>query len=158
MTKLEQYAETLYSVLPATTRQQIRRKMASDWPRISLGTVDNLLHWIRKNPELAGFNVGYVKRGKATDNDENRFFVINKDDPSFKFSDDQRNHTDNGYVSTISAMETLAANMGEMMETAQVHEVLKVHRDVLADMQELAVFCSRQMKRLHRIIEEKRTA
>ena len=156
MSRLSDYADTLYDVLPCDSYEEIRQGMSAIWPRITLSTVNNVLHWVRTHPDEAGFNVGYVKRGSPGYADVGgRYYVINKDDATFRFSDDQRQHFDLGILMTIKSADTLIKNQVEMLVAAQVHEAGRVAREAYEDLQyELAGF-TRRMRRAHRLIQEK---
>jgi hypothetical protein len=156
---MKECVEALYATLPATDYDEIRRGMTRLAGRvITLGGVNNTLHYIRTHPDECGFNVSYVKRGVARDSDENRYFIVNKDDRSFSFSPEHREHFDNGCHSTILTVETLSTNLAEMLEAAKTHERLSVHRDYLGDMQEVIVFLARRMARLRTVMAEKQAA
>ena len=151
----EQYADTMHDVLPQPSREAIRRAMANIWPGITISIVDQTLLWIRKNPDLAGFNVGYAKRGMPGFEEGDRYFAINKDDPSFRFTSEHRDHFDAGLNSAIQALGTTVRITDGILEAGEVHESLQMHRDAIADLREDIAACFRTARRLQRDIKKK---
>ncbi|MET0724205.1 MAG: hypothetical protein ABWY64_25730 [Tardiphaga sp.] len=156
MSKLAEYAEVLYDVLPCDTYEEILAKMQNTYPFFTSASVNNTLHWVRTNPDEAGYNIGYVKRGAPGWFGENRFYVINKDDPTFKLSDAQRTHLDQGFLSMIATIQTLLHNKAMMLDAEQVHETSRIQRECLADLQDDLNTATRKMIRMMRAVRNKR--
>jgi|KBSMisStaDraftv2_1062788.scaffolds.fasta_scaffold09519_3 hypothetical protein len=155
MSKMSEYAETLYDILPCDSYEECRDGMSVVWPGITVEIVNNVVHWVRSNPDEAGYNISYIKRGTPGAGESNRLYVINKDDPTFRFSEEQREHFDNGVLMTVKTMNTFAVNQVEMLIAGQVHEAGRVAREALEDLQYQFEGFVRSMRRARRIITEK---
>jgi ElaB/YqjD/DUF883 family membrane-anchored ribosome-binding protein len=160
MSKLAEYAETLYRVLRTKSRDsydEIRDAMEAEWSRISTSLVNATIHWVRTHPDEAGYNIGYVKRGSAAYWDTGgRYFIINEEDTTFKLSDDQRDHLDQGFLSMIATIQTLLHNKAMMLDAEQVHETSRIQRECLADLQDDLNTATRKMVRMMRAVRNKR--
>jgi hypothetical protein len=162
MSIMSDYADVLYDTLPCDTYEQIRDEMRKTFTGFSLEMVNNTLHFIRTHqddgdPDNPGFNVIYVKRGPLGDGETGRYYAINKNDPSFKLSDDQRDHFDSGIAMAVMSADTTLRNAIEMLIAGQVHEVKRIYREAYEDLQyELNSFV-RKTKRAKEILERKRS-
>jgi hypothetical protein len=156
MSIVADYADILHEVLPFDTYEEGVELMREYFTNFTHTMLNNTMHWVRCNPEEAGYNIGYVKRGTPGVGETGRFFAINKDDPSFKFSDDQRDHFDNGIATTVTSTDTTVGNLIGMLEAGQVHEVRRVYREAYEDLQYALQGMIRATKRAQRIINEKR--
>src|SRR5580765_5073543 len=156
MSKLAEYAEVLYDVLPCDTYQEILAGMLLTYPFFTLEMVNNTIHWVRTHPDEAGYNISYVKVGMPGVGEGRRFFVINKDDTTFRMSDEQIAHFDNGILMTVLGTDTRLKNQIEMLIAGQAHEARRVAREAYEDLQEELNGFVRKMRRVQRIIERKR--
>jgi hypothetical protein len=157
----ETYAEMLYEILPCDTYDDICAGMKDYFSNFTHEMVNNLLHFIRTHqddddPQNPGYNVIYVKRGTPGVGETGRFYAVNKNDPSFKLSDEQRDHFDNSIAMAIMSSDTTVKNAVEMLAAGQVHEVKQVYREAYEDLAYALGSFTRSMTRAKRIIERKR--
>jgi hypothetical protein len=163
MTILSDYADVLYDALPCDTYEQMCAEMQNTFTFFTTEMVNNTLHFIRTHqddddPLNPGFNVIYVKRGRPGIDETGRFYASNKNDPSFKLDDDQRDHFDSGIAMAIMSSDTTIRNAISMLEAGQVHEVKRVYREAYEDLVFALQGMVRATKRAKRMINEKRAA
>jgi hypothetical protein len=160
MSIMSEYADFLYDALPCRTYEDILVEMKKTFPAFTLTMVNNTIHWIRahqdeNDPDYPGFNIAYIKVGMPGWDEGLRIFAINKNDPSFKFDDDQRDHFDNGLLMTALSVDTRIRFQIEMLEAGQIHEVRRVYREAYEDYAYALQGMIRAIKRAQRIIKEK---
>jgi hypothetical protein len=158
MSILATYADVMYDLLPARDYQEILTGMQRTFTNFTKEMVNNTIAWVRRNPDEAGYNIGYIKAGTPGWDEGLRLFAINKNDPSFKFDDDQREHFDNGLLMTVLGIDTRIRLQVEMLEAGQVHEVKRVYREAYEDYAYALQGMVRAIKRAQRIIREKQAA
>jgi hypothetical protein len=161
MSIMSDYADVLYDTLPCRTYEDILVEMKKTFSNFTLTMVNNTIHWIRAHqdetdPEYPGFNIAYIKAGTPGWDEGFRLFAINKNDPTFKFDDDQRDHFDNGLLMTALSVDTRIRFQIEMLEAGQVHEAKRVYREAYEDYQYGLQSMIRGIRRAQRIIKEKR--
>ncbi|SRR5580765_3105033 len=161
MTIMSDYADILHEILPRSTGPDIADGMRDYFPNFTNEMATNLLHFVRTHqddddPLNPGFNVIYVKRGAPGVGEVGRYIAVNKNDPSFKFDDDQREHFDNGLAMAVKSSDTTIRNAVEMLAAGQTHEVKQVYREAYEDLAYALGGFTRSMQRAKRIIERKR--
>jgi hypothetical protein len=76
--KIDLLIDTIFSVLPATTLEEILTKVAKRWKGkpLDVSDISAALGHLRHNAVEYGWTVPYVSSGAPTDDDRGRFFAV----------------------------------------------------------------------------------
>jgi len=148
---MDGYVEALFQALPASTYAEIRQGMQKELgARVSMSVVNNTLHHVRKHSAACGFTISYVKRGVATDGDEDRYFALplEKSGSGFRLDDTHRHHCNSGNLSTFGDISTKSKNLAEMIAVRSQYERSPQVREDLDDLRENLEFLARRATRM----------
>ena len=111
--KIDLLIDIIFSVLPATTQEEILEKVTKRWrgAPLDLGDIANALSHLRRNAIKYGWTVPYVG-GSPTD--KGRYFIaeVNPDGSRRKCSPQNVGHLQRGYQRTKKTVARLDNNEG----------------------------------------------
>lgn len=118
----DQIIEVMFDVLPATTANEITKKMQRKLPWTTEAHVEKALRHLRKNTEKYGWTVPHVG-GDSTKKDR-YFALLVERDGSYHFDDspESRSHLRDGSKSMVMRIATESNNQATMLLIAAKHE------------------------------------
>jgi len=112
--KIDLLIDTIFSVLPATTQEEILRKVTKRWKGkpLTLEDISGALSHLRRNAVKYAWTVPYVTPGAPTEEDTGRYFIaeVNPDGSRKKCSPRNQRHLVRGASRVIKTVSRLNNN------------------------------------------------
>jgi hypothetical protein len=123
--KVDQLIEAIFDALPATSYEEITRKVVKATKlKTNIGQINNAICHLRANCAEYGWTIPHVKRGNAIDSDKGRYIALLVDRQGHYELDqnpDATRHISNGITGTIKQTMSLMQNVGTASRIAATH-------------------------------------
>ena len=164
-TKMDKAVEALFQCLPASSYDEIRRKMQREtgW-RINVGFVRQVLSHVRHNVPTYGFTIPYVMSGggkgrtkaeKQQDTEDRYFAILVQRDGTFHMDPQHRRFFSDGIGNKIMGVGTVVMSASLMIEVSLQYERSAIQRDFWEDQLETLNYVGKRIARMNKAIKEK---
>jgi hypothetical protein len=149
--KIDQLIDAIFSVLPATTQEEILLKVAKRWKgdELELSDIAHALGHLRKNAVKYAWTVPYVSAGRPTKVDIGRYFIAEVNpDGRVKCSPRNQEHLRRGFERVMNTAATFVSNEAIAVDIVSKTLPLALQRDAHRTASRMIGFSRENLKML----------